>query len=235
MPDLDWERDKEARHLNFLTSFQTPGWELHMWLATGSLETTTWHKTRWPYKRPILEPGNVTVLADLCRTHWGSSNYHLLSAFCATQSHSLPTTGAWAYIISNMVGASQTSSSAKPAKDSYQINPHIQRVVDYSWHLLVWIDTNCFPNFFQKILFWISCASFCFVACPSSSQGCCITVGLAYANVLAPQQHLHDPQKTLLSVSVICKDCLRKCHFFKNSQHRSHAFQNLLHWYTITI
>ena len=128
---------------------------------------------------PILEAGNVTVLADLWR---GSSNYHLLGAFCTSQSHSLPTSGAQAYIISNMVAhhwkASQAPSTAKPTQDSpysttcylilsncHLIGPHIQPVIDStldSWQLPGNYNfhskgsTNSLLNFSKKHLFYLS-------------------------------------------------------------------------------
>ena len=50
----------------------------------------------------------------------GRSNYHLLGAFCTSQSHSLPTTGAQAYIISNMVAPTIGRLAKHPALQ----NPH---------------------------------------------------------------------------------------------------------------
>ena len=136
------------------------------------------------YMRPILGLGNVTVLADLWRTR-NSLLFVLASPFFASHRvcwAPIPILIAFAggaYINSNVLEHSEANRTHTMTDDSSVLTKKFKTALP--------IDLKSTTI----------CQAFKALEHLSSDQACRFTVGLTYANILAPQLLLHDPPKTL--------------------------------------
>ena len=183
---------RKGRHLDFTHSFQTPGLRPHAgWLQRGRLAKNPTQDKMVTYMRPILGLGNVTVLADL----WRTRNNHLLLAFCARQP-----------ILCQPLCVGHQYQYSLPLQEghtSIQTCLSIQKQIERIQWSMILPPSRFNKRFFFKTALPIDlksttvCQAFKALEHLSSDQACCFTVGLAYANILAPQLLLHDPPKTL--------------------------------------